>query len=126
MYVFVASFAIDATKARPAIVKVNALFRARDNKDLNDLTGRELTALQVLADALNRAKSTSNTALQAALQATDIPGNQTIMPWEGIKFDSTGQNVEGTPVIQQRQNGVWHTVYPLDVATAPAVWNVGT
>jgi branched-chain amino acid transport system substrate-binding protein len=119
------SFAIDATKARRAIPKVNALFRTRDNKDLSDLTGRELTALQVLADAINRAKSTSNTALRAALQATNIPGDQTIMPWEGVKFDSTGQNVEGTPVIQQRQNGVWHTVYPLDVATAPAVWNVG-
>ena len=35
------SFAIDATKARPAIPKVNALFQARDHKDLNDLTGRE-------------------------------------------------------------------------------------
>jgi branched-chain amino acid transport system substrate-binding protein len=119
------SFAIDATKARPAIPKVNALFHARDNKDLNDLTGRELTALQVLADAINRAKSTNNMALQTALRATDIPGDQTIMPWTGVKFDSTGQNIEGTPVIEQRQNGVWHTIYPLDVATAKAVWNVG-
>jgi branched-chain amino acid transport system substrate-binding protein len=121
------SFAIDAVKTRPAIPKVNAMFKERDaGRDLNDLTAREVTALQVLADAINRAGSTKNTALQAALKATDIPGAQTIMPWVGIKFDATGQNVEGNPVIQQYQHGVWHTIFPFDVATAPAIWNVGT
>ena len=120
------SFAIDATKARPAITKVNALFAARDGgKNLNDLTAREVTALQVLADAINRAKSTKNTDLQIALKATDIPGDQTIMPWQGIKFDATGQNTEGNPVIQQWNGTDWHTVFPAEVATAKAVWNVG-
>jgi branched-chain amino acid transport system substrate-binding protein len=120
------SFALDAVKARPAIPAVNALVKARDDgKDLNDLTAREVTALQVLADAINRAGSTENTKLQAALKATDIPGNQTIMPWVGIKFDATGQNTEGNPVIQQYMHGEWHTVFPFDVATAPVVWAVG-
>jgi branched-chain amino acid transport system substrate-binding protein len=120
------SFSLDADKARPAIPAVNALFKAKDNgKDLNDLTSREVTALQVLADALNRAKSTKNTALQAALKTTDIPGKETIMPWVGIKFDSTGQNTEGNPVIIQYQHGAWHTIFPFDVASAPAEWNVG-
>ena len=120
------SFALDATKTRPAIPKVNALVKAHDDgKDLTDMTAREVTALQVLADAINRAGSTKNTELQAALKVTDIPGNQTIMPWVGIKFDSTGQNTEGNPVIQQYQHGQWHTIFPLDVATAPAIWNVG-
>ncbi len=120
------SFAIDATKSRPAITKVNALFQAADQgKNLNDLTAREVTALQVVADAINRAKSTNETAIQTALKATDIPGDQTIMPWVGIKFDATGQNVEGDPVIQQYEGGQWHTVFPFDVATAQPVWNVG-
>ena len=120
------SFAIDATKARPAIGKVNALYAARNGgKNLNDLTAREVTALQVLADAINRAKSTRNTDLQAALKATDISGKQTIMPWQGIKFDETGQNTEGNPVIQQWEGGAWHTIFPEDVATAQPVWSVG-
>lgn len=120
------SFAIDATKSRPAIETVNRLYAARSGgRDLNDLTAREVTALQVLADALNRAKSTKNTDLQAALKATDIPGNMTVMPWKGIKFDATGQNTEGNPVIQQWTGGVWHTVFPEDVATAKPVWKVG-
>jgi branched-chain amino acid transport system substrate-binding protein len=120
------SFALDATKARPAIPKVNALFRAKDpGKDLNDNTSRELVSLQVLADAIDRAKSTNNMKLRAALRATDIPGDQTIMPWRGIKFDKTGQNTEADPVIQQYQHGAWRTIYPLGFASAPAVWNVG-
>jgi branched-chain amino acid transport system substrate-binding protein len=119
------AFALDVAKARPAIPAVNAMFRARANKDLNDNTGREITALIVLADAINRAGSTDPDKLRTALMATDVPGDQTIMPWKGIKFDSTGQNVEATPVIQQMRDGKYHTVYPFDVAAEEAVWNVG-
>lgn len=120
------SFALDATKSRPAIEMVNKMYAAANGgKDLNDLTAREVTALQVLADAINRAKSTKNTDLQAALKTTDIAGNQTIMPWKGVKFDATGQNTEGNPVIQQWTGGSWHTVFPEDVATAKPVWSVG-
>ena len=99
------AFALDAAKARPAIPAVNALFRARSNKDLNDNTGREITALIVLADAINRAGSTDEEKIRQALVATDVPGDQTIMPWKGIKFDSTGQNIAATPVIQQIKDG---------------------
>lgn len=119
------AFALDAAKARPAIPAVNALYRARSNKDLNDTTGREIVALIVLADAINRAGSTNPEKLRQALVATDIPGNQTIMPWKGIRFDATGQNVEASPVIQQIRGGVYHTIYPFDVAAEEAVWNVG-
>jgi len=119
------AFALDAAKARPAIPAVNVLYRARNNKDLNDNTGRQITALMVLADAINRAGSTDPEKLRQALVATDIPGNQTIMPWKGIRFDSTGQNIAATPVIQQIRGGVYHTIYPFDVAAEEAVWNVG-
>jgi branched-chain amino acid transport system substrate-binding protein len=120
------SFALDAVTLRPSIPAVNALVKPSDDgKDLNDMTSREVTALQVLGDALNRAKSTNNMALRAALRATDIPGSQTIMPWQGIKFDSTGQNTEGKPVIQQLQGGEWRTIFPFDLATKATIWNVG-
>ncbi len=119
------AFALDVAKARPAIPAVNALYKARNNKDLNDNTGREITALIVLADAINRAGSTDEDKIRVALMATDIPGEQTIMPWKGIRFDNTGQNIAATPVIQQIKGGVYHTIYPFDVAAEQAVWNVG-
>jgi branched-chain amino acid transport system substrate-binding protein len=119
------SFALDAVKARPAIPTVDALFRAKAGKDLNDNTSRQIVAVQTLADAIDRAGSTKPEDIRAALIKTDIPGDQTIMPWKGVKFDSTGQNSEATPVIQQIKDGAYHTIYPFDLAVQAPVWNVG-
>jgi branched-chain amino acid transport system substrate-binding protein len=119
------SFALDAVASRPAIPAVDALFKAKSGKDLNDNTARQVTAIEVLADAINRAGSTDPEALRKALIATNVPGNQLIVPWQGVKFDSTGQNTEATPVIQQIQGGVYRTIYPFDVAAVPAKWNLG-
>ncbi len=119
------SFALDIATSRPAIPAVNAAFRARAGKDLNDNTGREVTGLLVVADAINRAGSTDPDKIRAALIATDIPGDQTIMPWAGIKFDDHGQNTEATPVIQQLKDSTYHTIWPFALASEPAVWNVG-
>ena len=119
------SFAIDATKSRPAITPVNDAYKAKSGKDLNDNTARQVVAIQILADALNRAGSAKPDDIRKALIATDVPGNQTIMPWKGIKFDETGQNIEATPVIQQVVDGKYVTVFPADVAVRAATWTVG-
>lgn len=119
------SFAIDATKSRPAITPVNDAYKAKAGKDLNDNTSRQVVAMQTLADAINRAGSAKPDDIRKALMATDIKGDQTIMPWRGVKFDATGQNVEATPVIQQIVDGSFATVYPPDVAAREATWNVG-
>ena len=118
------SFALDATKSRPAIEPINALFRARASKDLNDNTSRQVIGLQVMADAINRAASTKPDDIRKALVSTEIAGEQTIMPWKGVRFDSTGQNVLATPVIQQVKDGSYHTVYPANVAVQEPVWGV--
>ncbi|HZS82678.1 MAG TPA: ABC transporter substrate-binding protein [Stellaceae bacterium] len=117
------SFATDV-KNRPAIGPVNEMFKKRANKDLNDSSGRVFTGLIILADAIDRARSTDPAKIRAALQATDMPGSRTIMPWKGVKFDANGQNTEATPIITQIKNGKWRTIWPFDVASEPAVWNV--
>ena len=119
------SFALDAVASRPAIAPVNAAYRARAGKDLNDNTSRQVVAVQVLADAINRAGSAVPEDIRRALVATSVPGEQTIMPWRGIRFDQTGQNVDATPVIQQVVNGTYRTVYPAAVAVQEPTWNVG-
>ena len=77
------------------------------------------------AVAINRAGSTKPDDIHKALEETSVNGDQTIMPWKGVKFDETGQNIWATPVIQQVFGGVYKTVYPFDVATTEAVWNIG-
>jgi branched-chain amino acid transport system substrate-binding protein len=102
--------------------KVNDMFKARAGKDINDNTSREFMATLVLADGVNRAKSTEGEAIRAALAATDIPGEQTIMPWKRVKFDATGQNNDCDPVLLQYVGDKFVTVFPEQAAIAQPVW----
>jgi branched-chain amino acid transport system substrate-binding protein len=117
------TFSLDLATKRPMVGKINTMFKERSGgKDLNDLTSREIMALLVVADAINRAKSTDGTKIRDALAATDIPGDQTIMPWKRIKFDESGQNNDADPVLLQYVGGKFITIFPQEVAVADAVW----
>jgi branched-chain amino acid transport system substrate-binding protein len=116
------SFSLDLAAKRPMVGKINEMFKAKSGKDLNDNTSREFIALIVLADAINRAKSTDGEKIRAALAATDIPGERTIMPWKRVKFDAMGQNNDADPVLLQYIGGKFVTVSPSQAAVAEAVW----
>jgi branched-chain amino acid transport system substrate-binding protein len=117
-----ASFSLDLAAKRASVGKANAMFKARSNKDFNDLTSREFMALLVLADAIDRAKSTDGEKIRAALAATSIPGEHTIMPWKQVKFDASGQNNDADPVLLQLVNGKLITIFPPAAATAEPTW----
>ena len=117
-----ASFSLDMASKRKSIGVVNDMFKARSKFDLNDNTSRQFMAALVLADAIDRAKSTNGEKIRAALAATDVPGAQTIMPWRDVKFAPTGQNRDADPVLLQYQSGKFTTIYPADVAVAAAKW----
>ena len=91
------SFSLDLAAKRPPIARVNSLFKAKAGKDLNDNTARQLMALLILADAIDRAKSVEGAKIREALARTDIPGEMTIMPWKRVKFGPTVQNPEADP-----------------------------
>ena len=59
----------------------------------------------MLADAINRAGSTDREKIREALVATDVPGDQLIMPWKGVKFDEIGQNIEADAGASSRSQG---------------------
>jgi branched-chain amino acid transport system substrate-binding protein len=117
-----ASFSADMGDKRPSAKAVNDMFKARAGRDLNDQTSRVFTAMMVLAEAIDRAKSVEPKKIREALVATDIPGEKTIMPWKRVKFDATGQNTFASPVLIQFKAGKFSTVFPFEVATATPVW----
>jgi branched-chain amino acid transport system substrate-binding protein len=78
--------------------------------------------LIVMAEAINRAKSTDGDKIREALVATDIPGEVTIMPWKRIKFDEMGQNNDADPVLLQYVGGKFVTISPPQAAVAEATW----
>lgn len=117
-----ASFVLDLAEIRPSVKTVNEMYKKRSGKDLNDNTAREIMALLVLADAINRAGDTKGPDLRAALAATNIPGKETIMPWERVAFDKDGQNTSINPVMMQYESGEYRTVWPENLATRPLKW----
>ncbi|MCG2625442.1 ABC transporter substrate-binding protein [Bradyrhizobium sp. WYCCWR 13023] len=116
------SFSLDLAAKRPMVGKINDLFKAKSGKDLNDNTSRQFMAMIVIADAINRAKSTDGEKIRDAMAATDIPGEQTIMPWKRVKFDDMGQNNDADPVLLQYLGGKFVTIFPAQAAVAEAVW----
>jgi branched-chain amino acid transport system substrate-binding protein len=116
------SFSLDLAAKRPMVGKINAMFKEKSGKDFNDLTSRQFMGLLVMADAINRAKSTDGEKIREALVATDIPGEQTIMPWKRVKFDELGQNNDADPVLLQYIGGKFVTIFPPQAAIAEAVW----
>jgi branched-chain amino acid transport system substrate-binding protein len=117
------TFALDLGKKKPLIAKVAALFKKKYGVDMSENAARSFTAPFVLADALNRAKSTDSDKLLKAIQATNIPGSQVIYPWPGITFNpQTGQNDQATGILVQIQKGQYITVWPFDSAAAEVQW----
>jgi branched-chain amino acid transport system substrate-binding protein len=118
-----APFALDLARAKPLVTPINELFKKHSGgRDMSDVPARAFTGFMTLADAINRAGSTKPEAIQKALRETNIPPDQLIMPWTGVKFDEGGQNTGVKAILQQIQGGEYHTVYPFDVATAEVVF----
>jgi branched-chain amino acid transport system substrate-binding protein len=119
-----APFNTDLIDRRPVAKALNALYMKRHNKDLYDFPARSFTGFMTLLDAINRAGSTDPEAIRKALVATNIPGDQLIMTWEGIKFDETGQNTHVKAIIVQLQGGKYYTVWPWDAATHDVLYPI--
>ncbi|HEU0230741.1 MAG TPA: ABC transporter substrate-binding protein [Burkholderiaceae bacterium] len=118
----------DLYTAKPIIKQINDMFKAKTGNNLNGNSARSVQGMLVLADAINRAGSTKPDAIRQALAATNLTVNQIIMPWEGVKFDKTGQNVEGQGLILQLEGTEYHTVWPArykkmaDLPKLPFTW----
>ena len=111
--------------------QVNDLYKKKHNRDLSGASARAFTGVQAWVEVLEKAGSTKPADIQKAANAINIPGDQLIVPWAGIKFatsgDDLGQNVLGSGMIGQYQKGkdgqiVLEIAYPFDVATANLIY----
>jgi branched-chain amino acid transport system substrate-binding protein len=93
------------------------MFKKKYNRDLDDTSARWLQAFFVLADAINRAKSTEPAKIQAALKATDLKQDQLMIGYKGVKFDETGQNTLASTYLIQLQGKEYKSVWPENLAT---------
>ncbi|WP_039934057.1 ABC transporter substrate-binding protein [Streptomyces viridochromogenes] len=101
---------------------VAGLYRATYHRPMNDDAARAFTAVMSLAQAVGEATSLSPADIRSALVNLDVPGRDTIMPWDGVKFDDNHQNIGARGVVEQIQKGGYRLVYPFDVARARLRW----
>jgi len=123
-YIIIRStFALDLAKGKPLVAQVNELFKKKYGLDMSENAARSFAAPFVLADAFNRAKSTKSDDVVKALLQTNIPGDQMIYPWKGIKFDpKSHQNIYARGTLVQVLDEKYATVWPFDAAAKEVVW----
>ena len=112
----------DLAGSKPVIAQVAKLYKERYGKDMDGTPARAFTAMMTLADAINRAGSTDPDKMRQALVATKLAEGDTIMPWEGVQFDKTGQNLLTRGIFIQLQGGAPKTVWPFELASDKLVW----
>ena len=108
----------DVGKPGSVTARINELFKKKTGYDLDDTSGRNMQAMFVLADAINRAGSAKPDAIRDALKATDLKPDQLMMGYKGVKFDDTGQNVLAATYLIQLQGDQYVAVWPAKSATA--------
>jgi branched-chain amino acid transport system substrate-binding protein len=118
------TYALNIKQRNQGVPLINELYRQRSGKNLDGNVARDFTAVTVIADAINRAKSTEAEKIRQALVATNIDGKRTVLPWKGIKFNDHGQNTEGAGLILQIQDGAYQTVWPGFVASKEPQWPI--
>ncbi|MBI3002526.1 MAG: ABC transporter substrate-binding protein [candidate division NC10 bacterium] len=120
-----APFATDLAGRKPLIPVVNEMFKkVSGGRDLSDVPARVFTGFMVLADAFNRAGSTDAAAIQRALRQTNMPAEQLLMPWTGVRFDEKGQNTGVRAILMQLQGGTYYTVYPFELAAREVIYPI--
>jgi len=111
--------------------QVNKLYKAKTGNDLGGASARAFTGLQTWVHVLESAGSTKPADIQTAANNLHIPGDELVVPWAGIKFstsgDEIGQNTLGSGLIGQYQKGTdgkisLEIVYPFDVASADMIY----
>ncbi len=98
--------------------KMNALYKKKTGRDLDDSVARPMQGFMVMCDAINRAGSTKPEAIRAALAATDMPPSELITAYKGVKFNKEGQNFLAYSMMTELQGKTYVPVWPPKEAIA--------
>src|SRR5882672_10718749 len=100
----------------------NELYKKKTGgDDLDDVSARGLQGFLVMADAINRAGSTDPAKIRDALKATNLPADQMVTGYDGVKFDDKGQNIMASSLVTQMRGGKYVAIWPKARATDQVV-----
>jgi branched-chain amino acid transport system substrate-binding protein len=73
--------------------QVNEMYKAKTGNDLSGASARSFTGLQTWVHVLEKAGSVNPADIQKAANAIEIPGDELVVPWAGVKFSTTGEEL---------------------------------
>jgi len=99
-------------------------YEQRFNQPMGETAAGTFTAVLMFAKAIDNAGSTDPQRVRAAMLNLDIPGRETIMPWSGVRFDASRQNVAANGVVEQRVGQAFRVVFPSELQQAKPVGQI--
>ena len=115
-------WSLDLASRNPLIKQVNDLFNSKYKANFTGNSSRSFTGMMVLADAINRAGATEPEKIRKALSETNMRADDLIMPWKGVKFDETGQNILASTYLIQLKAKQYELVWPDSAAQTKLEW----
>ncbi|MER7001809.1 ABC transporter substrate-binding protein [Dactylosporangium sp. NPDC000555] len=108
--------------ARNPIAQVVAgMYEQAFHTKLTEVAADAFMATLVLAMAMDQSLDYSKQAVRNAVQQVAFPATQTIMPWNGVRFDGNGANQLAAGVIEQRVPNGYLVVHPAELAATPTL-----
>jgi branched-chain amino acid transport system substrate-binding protein len=102
----------------PAMKTAAEAYEKKFNKQFDSTAGAGFTALSVIVDALERAKSADPKAVREAIATTDMKtGDRFYLQLNGAKFDAKGENTRAGGLVFMIKDGKPITVAPAAFAT---------
>jgi branched-chain amino acid transport system substrate-binding protein len=106
----------DFAERNLAASAVASLYQRRFKAPMTEAAAETFTAVLTLAQAVDSARSLDAQAVRTALLGLNVPGRDTIMPWGGIRFDQTGQNVQAAALVERITPNAARVVFPQELA----------
>ena len=106
----------------PVARAVAKMYQDKFGGPMTDVAANTFTATLTLAMAVDGAGSTDVRRIRETLRDLWVPATKTIMPWDGVRFDASGQNEMAGGVVEQRGGSGFQVVYPRELATVALSW----
>jgi branched-chain amino acid transport system substrate-binding protein len=105
----------------PIAQVVGAMYEQAFHTKLTEVAADAFMATLVMAMSLDQAVDYTKQSVRNAVQAVTLPVTQTIMPWNGVRFDGNGVNQLAAGVVEQRTQNGYLVVHPAELATNPSL-----
>ncbi|MEV4517825.1 ABC transporter substrate-binding protein [Dactylosporangium sp. NPDC049525] len=111
----------DFAGRNPVARIVGAMFEQAFHAKMTEVAAAAFTATMLLAIAMDSVTDLSPPVIRNAVQQLSVPATQTVMPWNGIRFDGSGYNQLAAGVVEQHLPNGYLVIHPVELAATPTL-----